>query len=326
MLLTWSSRDIGIDPQSLECERAGSTFALPARSVSLSSQSVALSHSDIRLLLLGDEREDAEVCLRSAMSFTEEPSSQGGYAPLIGRHVACESLDVFVMRGRRPVVARSADGVPIVLPREAELVDLEDLIDEAGCYRVVARDPETRHFLTHKDHHVQPTPAASPMSARPQAPRAERAPSPVSMPTPMPYGAMSEHGYLAHLHETINNLRDQLREAATRADRDIRYERERADAGIKATHEACEAVRKQAFDANVKLSAYVARLEARDQRIDDLEAQLAEMKEEVDNARALAAELKVQAENSGFDPFDAFMQVDQALDIAAKTANRFKGD
>lgn len=259
------------------------------------------------------------------MSVAKDKARQSGYAPLIEQTVECSTLEVFVMSGRKPIVARSADGAPIVLRREAELSDLEQAVQESGCYRVVARHPETHDYLTHKDHRVRVLAAApSPVRHPHTPPVSEHAFAP--RPTPMPYGAMSEHGYLAHLHETINNLRDQLREAATRADRDIRYERERADAGIKATQEACDAVRKQAFDANVKLSAYVARLEARDQRIDDLEAQLAEMKEEVDNARTLATELKRQSESSGFDPFDAFMQMDQALDIAAKTANRFKGD
>lgn len=238
------------------------------------------------------------------------------YAPLLGQRVHCATLQVVLLEGRRQVPALDSEGRRIVLPRDAELADLEALVDEPGRYRVIARDPESNRQVGHRDHNVEPAPA-----------HPRRTPVHMQRPVPTtPFAASAEHAYLAHLHETINNLRDQMREMATRADRDIRYERERADAGIKAAQEKCEAVTKQAFDANVKLSAYVARLEARDQRVDDLEAQLAEMKAEVDNARELAAELKLNSEDAAFDPLNAFMQMDQALDIAAKTARRFQGE
>lgn len=260
------------------------------------------------------------------MGSTRKKGRNGAvYAPLVGRHVTCPTLQVVLMKGRRQMPALDVEGERITLPRDAELTDLEALVAEPGCYRVIARDPATNRQVGHLDHLIEHD-SPAPVSSRP-AHTTRRS-------TPTPYAALSEHAYLGHLHETINSLRDQLREMTARAERDIRYERERADVGIKAAQDRAadeirllrekhEAVAKQAFDANVKLSAYVARLDGRERRIDDLESQLAEMKEEVENAREVTAEMRRQAETTSFDPLSAIMQVDQALDLAAKAAARF---
>lgn len=224
------------------------------------------------------------------------------FAPLLGRHIECDTLQVTRFKGKTLEPAYDEDGEAIELLADDEMPELIRRITEPGRYRVSARDPQTKQYVTFKDYLLRP---------RPKAP---------AQPGARPEG---EHNYVSHLRDTIGELREQLRDLQTRADRDIRYERERADEAVRRAREHSDATTTKAHDAEVKVAGYSARLEARDQRIGVLEEQLAEMKAEFENARELSAALRKKAEEAEFSPLDALMQMDQALDVIGKTAERF---
>jgi hypothetical protein len=234
------------------------------------------------------------------------------FAPLVGRHIESPRLEVSRLNGKRLEPALDAYGKPIELRPDDDMHELVNRIATAGRYRVIARAPGSDEITTYADYMLEP-----------QAPSRPRPQMRAHSPPPIAHATAPEHGYIAHLHDTINNQRDQLRDIVTRADRDVRYERERADERIRVMQDKCEASTRQAHDAEVKVAAFTARLEARDQRITELEDQLAEMKAEVESVRELATELRQKAEESEFSPLDALMQMDQALDVIGKTAERF---
>ena len=74
----------------------------------------------------------------------------------------------------------------------------------------------------------------------------------------------------------------------------------------------------------VRLAGSAARLEAKSQRVTELEAQLAELKEEIEGVRQLAAELKIKAEEAGFSPLEALAHLDKAVDFIGRATERFK--
>lgn len=235
------------------------------------------------------------------------------FAPLVGKHVSCARLEIARINGKRLEPVHDSYGQPLELPAEEEMHDLIERIPSPGRYRVIARAPGSDEIITYADYMLEPS--HGPPRPKPQ----RRSHSPPSMP----YVPGPDHGFIAHLHETINNQRDHIRELTARADRDVRYERERAEERVRLMLEKCETATRQAHDAEVKVASFSARLEAREQRVGELEAQLAEMKAEVEVARDLAAELRLKAEESEFSPLDALMQMDQALDVIGKTAERF---
>lgn len=254
----------------------------------------------------------------------EQESPDPIFAPLLDRHVECATLSVSRFRGRNLEPAFDSDGQHIELLADDEMPDLLNRITEQGRYRVAARDPRTKQYVAYKDYLLRPRRPDRP--ARPEAP---------------------DNSLIEHLRDMVDDLRERLRDTQTRADRDIKFERERADAtittirenadastraageradeAVRAAHGQREAAIKKAYEAEVKLAGLTARLEARDQRVVELEDQLTEMKADVENARELAAELKLKADESGFSPLDALMQMDQALDVIGKTAERFGG-
>lgn len=249
------------------------------------------------------------------------------FVPLVGRHLESVELELTRYNGKRFEPATDASEEPIDLSIEDEITDIVGRIPTAGRYRVIARSPATQEIVAYAEYNLEPQ-----SSARVRAPR--RA---ASLPLPMqsPYALGPEHGYIAHLHETISSQRDQIRDLTTRAERDVRYERERADEHIRLMQEKHElasrslqerfdATTRVAHDAEVKLASFAARLDSRNHRIADLEEQVAEMKAEIEQARDLAAELKRKASESEFSPLEALMQMDQALDVIGKTAERFK--
>lgn len=270
------------------------------------------------------------------------------YAPLLGRTVACSVLHVGRLRGTKLEPALDAVGDAIELRADASMAELRRRVTEPGCYRVEARHPGTRDRIAYSDHEVEPLDDRE-SGWRTSEPMTER--------TSRSMREVSEHAYVGHLHDTINNLRDQLREASTRSDREIRYERERAEVAFKALQERadaevravqaradaevkglqarvevetrslrdkCEAAVKQAYDAEVRLAGSAARLEAKSQRVTELEAQLAELKEEIEGVRQLAAELKIKAEEAGFSPLEALAHLDKAVDFIGRATERFK--
>lgn len=289
------------------------------------------------------------------MGRTAKPMSTGEvYAPLLKEHVDVPMLDIERFYGRKLSTARDAMGEPIRVPAEAGMTELRRRIEEPGRYRVAARDPATGNDLVYSDHDLQPLDEGG-------SDEDEEAnePMPEQTSRSMPWREVSEHAYVGHLHDTINNLRDQLREAASRAERDVRYERERADSVVKeekarademlkalqartdaqlqaveakvaeenrSLRERCDAAVKFGHDAEVKLAAYTARLDASEANVDRLEAQLAELKDEVDGAREVAAELKRRSEEKGFSPLEAMAELDQALDLLTKTFDRVRGE
>lgn len=221
------------------------------------------------------------------------------YAPLLGRTVACSVLHVGRLRGTKLESALDAAGDPIDLRADAGMAELRRRVTEPGRYRVEARHPGTRDRIAYSDHEVEPLDDRE-SGWRTSEPMIER--------TSRSMREVSEHAHVGHLHDTINNLRDQLREASTRSDREIRYERERAEVALKALQERadaevrvvqaradaevkglqprvevktrslrdkCEAAVKQVYDAEVRLAGSAARLEAKSQRVIELEAQLA---------------------------------------------------
>jgi hypothetical protein len=225
------------------------------------------------------------------------------FAPLIGRHVECDTLQVSRFNGKNLEPAFDEDGQPIELLVDEDMPELIRRICEPGRYRVAARDPHTKQYITFKDFLLRPRlKQATPPAARSEG---------------------SDSNYLNHLRDSLSELREQMREQQARAERDILYERERATEALRAAREQIDAATRKAHEAEVKMASYSARLEARDQRLGDLEEQVAEMKAEIENARELAAELKKKAEQSEFSPLDALMQMDQALDVIGKTAERF---
>jgi hypothetical protein len=238
------------------------------------------------------------------------------FAPLVGRLLNGAELELVRVNGKRFEPALDASGQPIELNVDDEMADLVERIPTAGRYRVIAREPMSNDVITYADYQLEPQSVSRP---RPQ----RQAHSPPPPPPKMAYMPPPEHGFIAHLHETINNQRDQIRDITTRADRDVRYERERADDRIRVMQDKCEVAVKQAHDAEVKAASVSARLDARTQRVGELEEQVAEMKAEIEQVRELAAELKLKAEESEFSPLDALMQMDQALDVIGKTAERF---
>lgn len=106
-------------------------------------------------------------------------------------------------------------------------------------------------------------------------------------------------------------------------DEALRHERQSAVDARQFAAERVDEARRKAHEAEVLVAGYTARLEARDLRIAELEAQITDMKAEVHNARRLAEELKHKADDAEFSPLDAILQMDQALDVIGKTADRF---
>jgi len=116
-----------------------------------------------------------------------------------------------------------------------------------------------------------------------------------------------------------------LQDERGRSDDRVRELRDARDVLEKSLREQVDAAKARSHDAEVKCAAMASRLESRDERVAQLEDQIAEMKAEVGKAQALAAELKQKAEEAEFSPLDAIMQMDQALDVLGKTAERFGG-
>lgn len=223
------------------------------------------------------------------------------FAPLIGRHVECDILNVSRYSGKALEPAFDEDGQPIELLADDDMPELLRRICEPGRYRVAARDPQTRQYIAYKDYLLRPRPKQN-TQARSEG---------------------TDQNYVNHLRDNINDLREQLREEKSRAERDIRYERDRAEEAVRTAREQIDSATRKAYEAEVKLASYGARLEARETRVAELEHQISEMKGEVESARELATELKQKAEASEFSPFDALVQVDQALDVLGKTIERF---
>ncbi|MEZ4437112.1 MAG: hypothetical protein R3F65_32345 [bacterium] len=161
-----------------------------------------------------------------------------------------------------------------------------------------------------------------------------RAPEPrVAVPA---YGApvAPEPGHVAMLYETIGHLRGQLRAHRTRADderreevaramRAISEERERGEAALRASEEARETWRARAFEAEVRLAGASAWLDEREAQVARLERRVGELEAEVASARREAAGLRQSVGERALSPLDALGQMDEAIDVIGKAAQRF---
>lgn len=130
-----------------------------------------------------------------------------------------------------------------------------------------------------------------------------------------------------HLRDQLRQCRmqadEELREARERSEAVIAAERERSEAALRASEGAREAWRARACEAEVRLAGASAWLEEREARIAALERQVAELKDEAASARMLAARTKQTAAEAAFSPLDALSQMDQAIELIGKTAERF---
>ena len=231
------------------------------------------------------------------------------YAPLVDAEVTSTVLNVYELDGQdwRPVYAPDGQLVEM-LPGET-VRDLSERIPHPGLYRVVAREPRTQKIQRRKDWSLRPIPR------------------PGFTPQPKP-GA---HPDMIALYQqqvaTANAERrealDELRRERDRMDNALRQERDRFSEMQSLMRDRIEETRDRASKAAVELAGMAARLEARDQRVAELEAQLEDMRAEVLRAQELASELRRKADDAEFSPLDAIMQMDQALDVIGKTAERF---
>lgn len=219
------------------------------------------------------------------------------YAPLFEKHVACAILNVYEVTAENLQPAFDAQGEAITLLPNEGLVHLARRIAHPGRYRIAARDPRTNRYIAWCEHALRP------------------APKPVERP--------ADHDMIAELRDQVRHLREQLRDDKTRYDEALRHERQSAVDARQFAAERVDEARRKAHEAEVLVAGYTARLEARDLRIAELEAQITDMKAEVHNARRLAEELKHKADDAEFSPLDAILQMDQALDVIGKTADRF---
>ncbi|MCA9627588.1 MAG: hypothetical protein KC766_07985, partial [Myxococcales bacterium] len=248
---------------------------------------------------------------RGAAPFDDDPHDiDPTYAPLLDADVPCVLLDVYQAEGDQWSPAYDHDDRLVEALVTDTQRELSERITRPGRYRVVARDPRTKRILRRKDWTLRPSP-------RPGAPRREANAAPALV-------ALYQEQLRTAL-EAKAQAEQHLFAERQRCDDRVREQRHDRDALERALREQIDAAKARSHDAEVKCAAMASRLESRDERVAQLEEQLAEMKAEVGKAQALAAELKQKAEEAEFSPLDAIMQMDQALDVLGKTAERFGG-
>lgn len=245
--------------------------------------------------------------------FDDDPRDiEPTYSPLLGAEVPVALLHVYFCENHKWNPAFDEhDEVIEALVTDTER-DLCDRITRPGRYRVVARDPHKQFILRRRDIILRP----------------RRRPGVTPQPAPAP-----------HSDAIIDLYKHQVKvaeEARVKAEDALREERQRSDARIDAMrkeHQAhLEALRGQ-LDAEREKYRVAdgdrveaqAHLDNRVEQVTTLQAQIDEMKADVAKAQALTAELKKKAEDNEFSPLDAIMQMDQALDVLGKTAERFGG-
>ncbi|MEZ4437405.1 MAG: hypothetical protein R3F65_33850 [bacterium] len=227
------------------------------------------------------------------------------YAPLLEADVPCPTLDVYELDGTdwRPAYDHEESIIELLATDTAR--DLSERIVRPGRYRVVARDPRTKRILTRKDHNLRPS-------------RRGRGADAPSFQVVALYQKQTADA-LAAKQAAETALADERR----RLDDQLREERRHGAQVADLLREQADDARKRAHDIEVRMAGLMSRLEAREERLEQLEAQLAEMKAEVANAQQLTAELKKKADDAEFSPLEAIMQMDQALEVLGKTAERF---
>lgn len=245
--------------------------------------------------------------------FDDDPRDiEPTYSPLLGAEVPVALLHVyFCDKNEWNRAFDEHDEVIEALVTDTER-DLCDRITRPGRYRVVARDPHKQFILRRRD-----------MILRPRR-------RPGVQPQPAP---------TTHSDAIIDLYKHQVKvadEGRAKAEKALDDERRRSDARleeVRKEHRALvEALRGQ-LDAERERFRVAdgdrveaqAHLENRVEQVTALQAQIEEMKADVAKAQALTAELKKKAEEAEFSPLDAIMQMDQALDVLGKTAERFGG-
>jgi len=249
------------------------------------------------------------------------------YAPLLDTDVVCTLLDVYELEGDEWRPAYDHEDTLIQLLVTEGVRELSERVIRPGRYRVVARNQRTKRMITRKDWNIRPsrrsstsaTPAFQIMGVYQQQARA----------------AMHAHARVEKsMMEERKRFDEQLeaeRKAHTgqlEAERKhheamLTAIRERADSEVKSMRDQLDTARTQGHKAEVTMASLGSRLEARDERVIQLEDQLEELRAEVMRAQGLAADLKQKADDSEFSPLDAILQMDQALEVLGKTAERF---
>jgi len=241
----------------------------------------------------------------------DDPDSiEPTYAPLLDAEVTCALLDVYwAEKGQwNPAYDEDQQVIDALVTDTSR--DLSERITRPGRYRVVAREPRTKRMLRRKDWTLRPSPR----------PGMRRGGDLLLVQT----DDRARHGVVAAV-EAKARAEQLLQDERGRNDDRIRELREARDVLERSLREQVDAAKARSHDAEVKCAAMASRLESRDERVAQLEDQIAEMKSEVGKAQALTAELKQKAEEAEFSPLDAIMQMDQALDVLGKTAERFGG-
>lgn len=232
------------------------------------------------------------------------------YAPLVEAEVQSVVLDVYELHGGKWKPVYDHDGHLVqMLPTET-MRDLSSRVTQPGLYRVVARDPQTQKMVRRKDWSLRPTPTPG---------------RPKPNPQPELSSGMIElyKERIAEAQRQRQDAVDHFREERKRWDEALDAERKRCAAMERYTRDEVEKARKRANDAEIELASLRTEVQMSYHRIGDLEEQLANVKAEVEEARDLTANLKKKAKEDEFSPLDSIMQIDQALDILAKTAERF---
>jgi len=232
------------------------------------------------------------------------------YAPLVEAEVQSVVLDVYELHGGKWKPVYDHDGNLVQMLPSETMRDLSARVTQPGLYRVVARDPSTQKMVRRKDWSLRPTPTPgrSRSSAQPDI-------------SPAMIDLFKDR--IAEAQRQRQDAVDQLREERKRWDATLDAERKRSAAMENLAREQVERARERARESDIELAGLRAMVQARQHRIGDLEDQLADMKSEVEEAQVLTADLKKKAKDNDFSPLDAILQMDQALEVLGKTAERF---
>ena len=249
------------------------------------------------------------------------------YAPLLDTEVTCPLLDVYELDGDDWRPAYDHEDTLIQLLVTEGVRELSERIIRPGRYRVLARHPRTKRMIKRKDWNLRPS-RRSTSSAAPalqimgvyqqQARDAMHAHARVEksmVEERQRFDAQLEAERKAHI--------GQLEAERKHHESMLASIRERADNDVKVLRDLLDEARLQGHKAEVTMASLSSRLEARDERVIQLEDQLEELRAEVGRAQGVAAELKKKADDNEFSPLDAIMQMDQALEVLGKTAERF---
>lgn len=249
------------------------------------------------------------------------------YAPLLDTEVACALLDVYELDGHDWRPAYDHEDTLIQLLVTEGVRELSERIIRPGRYRVLARHPRTKRMITRKDWNLRPSRRSS-SSATPafqiMGVYQQQARDSMAAHARVEKSMMEERKRFDEQLEAERKAHNGQLEAERKHHESMLLAiRERAETEVKLMREQLDAAKEQAHKAEVTMASLSSRLEARDERVIQLEDQLSELQTEVMRTKGIAADLKQRADDNEFSPLDAILQMDQALDVLGKTAERF---